>query len=103
MSLRHAANSLLVAAVIGGALFSTAAWARNDVFTARLAAPAAQSRVIALNAVWNCSGDTCVARPNHAATVRACRQFVNAVGGAVTAYGSASRQLSADELARCNS
>ena len=97
-----AAKSLLVAAVFA-ASFAGVAYARDEVFTAKLATPAeAQSRVIALNAVWSCSGDTCLARPQHSVNVRSCRVFAHESGQRVTAYGTAERQLSADELARCN-
>jgi len=89
------------AAIVLSAGLAGAAYAR-DVFTARLDAPAQQSRVIVDQVIWNCDGDACTARPNRSASVRACRQFARATGARVTAYGSESAQLSADELARCN-
>lgn len=95
-------RSLIMAALISTA-FAGAAYARDPVFTVKLAAPVAeQTRIIAQNTLWNCAGDTCVARPNHAATVRSCRQFVHELGAPVLAYGSEADQLSADELNRCN-
>jgi hypothetical protein len=96
-----ATRSLLIAALFGLG-FATPALARDPVFTIRLEAPAAQSRVIALNTLWNCEGQTCQARPNHAATVRSCRRFVAESGARVLAYGPEGGELSADELARCN-
>lgn len=94
----------LTAALVLSAAFAGAAYARDPVFTIKLEAPMAEAtRVIAQNTLWNCAGDTCVARPNHAATVRSCRQFVNQSGARVVAYGSETDQLSADELSRCNS
>jgi len=100
--MKSALNSILIAAVASAA-FAGAAYARNtEVFTVKLEAPAAQSRVIASNAIWNCDGDTCVARPSHTASVRECRQFVRESGARVTAYGPESDPLSADEIARCN-
>ena len=97
-----AAKSILVA-VLFAASFAGVASARDEIFTVKLSTPVTtQTRVIALNTVWSCDGDTCLARPAHAATVRSCRQFVHQAGGHVTAYGSAERQLSADEIARCN-
>ncbi|GAN00426.1 hypothetical protein U91I_04092 [alpha proteobacterium U9-1i] len=104
MSLKTAAKTLLAAVVISGALFSGVASARNEqVYTVRLAAPVAEAtRVIADNALWNCQGDTCVARPNHGVSVRSCRQFVREAGAPVSAYGAEGRQLSADEISRCN-
>ena len=96
-------RSLVIAAVMTAG-FAGAAYARDPVFTIKLAQPVAEhTRVIAVNTLWNCDGDTCLARPNHAATVRSCRQFVREAGDVrVTAYGSEANQLTADELARCN-
>lgn len=96
-------RSFLVAAVISAGL-TAPAFARDPVFTVKLSAPvAAQTQVIAQNAVWNCDGDTCLARADHAVSVRACRQFVREAGGVrVTSYGSELRELTADEVARCN-
>lgn len=83
--------------------FSTAAAARNgDIFTVKVEGAAAQSRVIAYNTVWNCEGDTCVARPDHSASVRSCRRFVRESGARVIQYGSEADQLTPAELARCN-
>lgn len=95
-------RSVVLAAVISAG-FTGAAFARDPIFTVKLEAPVSEStRVIANNAVWTCEGDTCVARPTHAATVRACRQFVREAGARVTAYGPEGGELSADELQRCN-
>src|SRR5262245_4597463 len=95
-------RSFVLAAVISAGL-AAPAFARDPVFTIKLEAPVAeQTRVIANNAVWSCEGDTCLARPAHSATVRACRQFVHESGARVISYGSEADQLSSDELARCN-
>jgi hypothetical protein len=95
-------RTLVLAAVVSAG-FTGAAFARDPVFTIKLEAPVSeQTRVIANNAVWNCVGDTCVARPSHAATVRACRQFVREAGVRVTSYGPEGDELTAEELARCN-
>lgn len=97
-----AIRSIVLAAVISAG-FTGAAFARDPVFTIKLDAPVAeQTRVIANNAVWSCEGDTCLARPTHAATVRACRQFVRESGARVISYGSEADQLTAEEVARCN-
>lgn len=98
-----ALKSLLVAALLTTGLVG-AAYARDQVFTLRLAQPVAEhTRVIALNAVWNCSGDTCTAHVSHDASVRACRQFAHQAGDVrVISYGPEGAQLSADEIARCN-
>lgn len=95
-------KSVLVASLLFAGMTGVAI-AREPVFTVKLAAPVSeQTRVIAQDTIWSCEGDTCVARPSHASTVRACRQFVREAGVAVTAYGSEAQQLSADEIARCN-
>lgn len=84
--------------------FVGAAYARDGVATVRLAAPyEGGTQVIALNTLWSCNGDTCLARPTHGINVRSCRQFIRQAGNVqVVAYGNEERQLSADEIARCN-
>jgi hypothetical protein len=95
---RSIALALIISAGATGA-----AYARDPIFTVKLEAPVTEeTRVIANNAVWTCEGDTCLARPSHAATVRSCRQFVRESGARVVSYGSEADQLTADELARCN-
>jgi hypothetical protein len=96
-------RSLVLAAVISAG-FAAPAFARDPVFTVKLEAPvAAQTQVIAENAIWNCDGDTCRARPSHAVSVRACRQFAHEAGDVrVVSYGTEGRELSAEEIARCN-
>jgi hypothetical protein len=96
-------RSFVLAAAMSAA-FAAPAFARDPVFTVKLEAPVQEStRVIAQNAIWNCEGDTCLARPSHAVSVRACRQFVREAGGVrVAAYGSEAQALTAEELARCN-
>lgn len=82
--------------------FAGAAFARDPVFTATLDAASQEARVIAQNAIWDCEGATCVARADHAVSVRACRQLVRETGARVLAYGTEAQQLTADEIARCN-
>ena len=96
-------RSFLVAAVISAGL-TAPAFARDPVFTVKLSAPVAeQTQVIAQNTLWNCDGDTCLARADHAVSVRACRQFIREAGDVrVVSYGAEGRELSADEIARCN-
>lgn len=97
-------RSTLIAAVLSAG-FAGAAYARDGVATVRLAAPVSENtRVIAVNTLWNCDGDTCRARPSHAISVRACRQFLREAGAGIriVSYGAEGRALNADELARCN-
>jgi len=94
-------KSIIVAVVLSTA-FAGAAYAQGSTFTAKVDGQAPQTRLIAINTMWNCSGDTCIAHPNHAVSVRACRQFAHQAGVRVTAYGTEQQQLSSEELARCN-
>ncbi len=93
----------IVAAAVMSAAFVAPAMAR-DLYTIKLAAPVAeQTRIIALNTIWDCNGDTCLARADHGVNVRSCRQFVRQADGLrIASYSSASQQLSADEISRCN-
>lgn len=98
----HTLKSIAVA-VLASVAFVGAAYARDAVFTIKIEAPVAETtQFIASNTVWICEGDTCRARPNHASSVRACRQFVRESGARVISYGPEGGELSADEIARCN-
>ena len=90
------------AAAVFAASFAGAAFARDTVVTATLQAPSADARIVADSAIWNCADATCRAIPQHAVSVHGCRDFARRSHARVTAYGSDERQLSADELARCN-
>lgn len=92
----------LVIAALASVSFAGAAYARDAVFSVKIEGQASDRQVIAQNTVWTCEGDTCLARPNHAASVRACRQFVRESGARVISYGPEGGELSADEIARCN-
>lgn len=96
-----ALKTFALAAILSAGLTS-AALARDAVFTVKLTTPVAErTQVIAQNTIWTCEGDTCVAAATHSATVRSCRQFVREAGP-VTAYGPENDPLSAEELDRCN-
>lgn len=98
----HTLKSFAVAALASVA-FVGAAYARDAVFTIKIETPVAETtRYIASNTVWTCEGDTCRARPTHASSVRACRQFVRESGARVISYGPEGGELTADEIARCN-
>jgi hypothetical protein len=95
------ARSMLVASVLALS-FGGVAHARDQVFSAQLANPTSErAEIIALDTLWRCEADACVAVARHSPTVRACRQFVREAG-AVLAYGPEGDQLSAEELERCN-
>jgi hypothetical protein len=101
VSMSFASLKTLGVAALAAVVFAGAAYAKGEVFTVKLSAPAAESRIVARATVWNCEGDTCVARPDHSASVSACRAFVREAGP-VLSYGSAERQLDAEQLASCN-
>jgi hypothetical protein len=89
------------AALVGA--FATSALAAGPV-TAKLQTPVEAARKpVAGGAVFRCLGDTCVAATPIEATVsvRACRELKRDVGP-VSAYGSQSKQLDAEQLAACN-
>lgn len=90
-----------VAAVVAGALASSAMAA--EPVLAKLASAGKTAKPVAGGAVFECLGDVCAARTPSADTVsvRGCKELVRQVG-AVTSYGPSSKQLSADQLARCN-
>lgn len=93
----------IVIAALASASFAGVAYARDTVFTVKLEAPVAeQTRVIANNAIWTCEGDTCRARVSQAASVRACRVLGRELGARIVSFGPEGRELSADEIARCN-
>lgn len=96
-----ALRSIMIVAVASMS-FAGAAYARDAVFTVKIEGTAAERQVIAQNTVWLCEGDTCRARPNHAASVRACRQIARELGARIVAYGPEGGELTAEELARCN-
>jgi hypothetical protein len=92
----------IFAAAVLAASFAGVAAARDAVVTAQLQSPVSQTQIIADSAVWSCADGACQAVPVHIISVRGCREFVHSAHVRVTAFGTEARQLSADELARCN-
>lgn len=102
MSPTAAARTILVAALFGVS-FTGVAFARDQIVSARLVQPAAQTQIVANNAVWTCEAENCVARVSESsASVRGCRQFVRETGVAVASYGNEASQLSSEQLSQCN-
>lgn len=95
-------RSIVIAAFAFSSFAGAAHAQTRDTFSVKVEGTLAQRQVIASNTVWTCEGDTCLARPNHAASVRSCRQFVRQTGARVVSYGPEGGQLSAAEIARCN-
>ncbi|MGE0045384.1 MAG: hypothetical protein AB7J28_08070 [Hyphomonadaceae bacterium] len=92
-------KSIAVAAAFSA--FTAGAAFAGDVFTARLEGAAPEARIVARSTVWTCADTVCRARPEHSASVSACRAFVREAGP-VTAYGTEDEQLTAEQLAACN-
>lgn len=95
-------RSIAIAAFVATSFVGAANAQTRETFSVKVEGAATARQVIAQNTVWTCEGDTCRARPTHASTVRACRQFVRETGARVISYGPESAPLNADEIARCN-
>jgi len=95
---------MLTAAAVLSLSFAGAAYADGKV-SATLKTPVpAKTRVMASGAVFYCEGTSCVAsstQPRTASTA-GCKGLVKEVGE-VTAFGTAQKAISAEDLAACNS
>lgn len=100
MSLSSPLKTILLAAFLGAGL-TGAAFAQDQIFTAKLTAPAAHTHLVADNTVWTCEGDTCRAIVHHSSTVYGCHQLAR-VAGPLTAYGPDNAAMSDSDLAQCN-
>ncbi|MBI1402082.1 MAG: hypothetical protein GC147_02565 [Porphyrobacter sp.] len=70
-------------------------------YTATLAAPASESRVVAGGVAWACEGTTCVANKASARPLRVCRGL-NRKFGEIASFTANGEDLAAEELAKCN-
>jgi hypothetical protein len=98
MKLRLATACALASFALAGSAFADAR------VSATLEAPApAKVKVIAAHALFVCKDATCVAAiaPDDAAAVAGCKDLAKKVGR-LSAYGSESRSLTAEQLATCN-
>lgn len=93
-------RTLLAAAAAVGLAGSAFA---GTTFVAKLESPVAkQTKVVVLNAVWDCNGDTCVAElSRNKVTVRTCKKVVKEVGK-VAAFSNSNGELTEEEVATCN-
>lgn len=71
-------------------------------YTAKLAAPAAQSRFTANGREWLCDGTNCIAQRSSERPLRVCRDLAREVG-AVTEFTAGGEAIDAGKLVRCNS
>ena len=74
----------------------------NAVFyTAELAQPASESRMVAGGVAWTCSGTTCVAAKGSNRPIRMCRKLFRKTGEIVS-FTAKDKVLAEDKLTRCN-
>jgi hypothetical protein len=70
-------------------------------YTAKLTAPAGESRVVAGGVAWTCEGEMCVANKAASRPLRVCRGL-NRKFGEVVMFKVEGEEIAADELAKCN-
>lgn len=75
--------------------------AGTPYYTAKLTAPASETRFVAGGVAWTCEGDTCVAGKASARPLRICRGL-NRKSGEIADFRVLGQSLSQDEMAKCN-
>ncbi len=95
---------LRILLLTAGSIGLTAPALAGTLFTAALANPVEDgTEIIANRAIWTCDGDTCVAElARKSPTVRACKQVAKEIGQ-LAGFSSENGELTAEELAECNS
>lgn len=78
-----------------------AAASSATIYTAELAAPAQDTRVVAGKTLWKCTGTTCVTQETGSRPGRLCRDLQRKVG-TVSAFTIAGEAVNEETLARCN-
>jgi hypothetical protein len=78
-----------------------AAKASGPYYTATLAEPAKDNRVVAGGVAWRCEGNTCRAKKGQSRPMRICRGLKRKFGE-VTAFTAKGEPLAEDRLAKCN-
>lgn len=102
LALPFAALASVAATGLGFATAPAAAQGSSaSYFHAELAAPAAESRVIAGGVLWRCEGSSCVAPENGKRPLRVCRDLNREVGE-LSSFSVNGAALEDDRLARCN-
>ena len=94
---------LAIATALAAFSLAGAAFAETTVTATLDSAQASPAKFIAADAVWNCSGTTCVASiaPDTAAGVSGCKELAKKMGH-VQSYSTEMRSLDAKALERCN-
>lgn len=98
------ASPLLVAALaLAGTIAPAALHAQNNgpYFSAQLAEPASEGRVIAGGVVFSCTDTTCVGPRSNDRPLRVCSQLRREVG-AITSFSFNGEVMDASLLGRCN-
>ena len=94
----------LVLAAASTVLSGSIAIGQTSRVSATLAEPLPTNKELVANSnAWRCQGSSCllVSTPNDPFSVRSCHELAR-LTGTITAYGTESRQLDADKLAKCN-
>lgn len=87
----------------GAAIIPTPAFAQGNgaYYTAELAAPADETKVVASGVAWRCEGTTCRAGQGTSRALRICRGL-NREFGEVVSFTADGKLLGEDDLAKCN-
>ncbi|WP_228242112.1 hypothetical protein [Porphyrobacter sp. GA68] len=105
LSLRKA-GALLIASgaaalTLGIAAMPAAAGTAATQYTATLAQPVSDARVVAGKTLWKCAGTECAAVVEGSRAGRVCRDLQRKAG-TVTQFTVAGQPLDAEALSRCN-
>jgi hypothetical protein len=107
-SLEARLNALLMSMLLSAATFFAVlapapAEARSSApyYTAELAQPASETKIVAGGVAWRCEGTVCVAKKGSSRPMRMCRQLKRKTGEIVS-FTSRNEPLAEERLARCN-
>ncbi len=91
------------AAALGAIAVPAFAVARDSApyYRAELAAPAAEAKVIAGGMLWSCEGTECTAPKDNSRPLIVCKRLVGETAP-VKKFMAAGKEMSAEDLARCN-
>jgi len=70
-------------------------------YTAELAQPAKENRMVARGVAWKCEGTSCRAKKGNSRPIRICRGLVRKMGE-VTSFTARGEKLAEDKMAKCN-
>lgn len=93
------AGTTLIGILAFGSVAATAAG--GAYYRAELAGPAAEARFVARDVVWVCKGTSCIAGQGTSRPLVMCSSLAKAAGP-VASFAAGSKELGAEELARCN-